>query len=123
MKKKAHLIGALFFGILALILYKILTIGSLVSVPSLSEILQSIRISMFFSMIIFSMFGGVLPDMLDPPFTRYHRSFAHSRTLFYILSIFWLVTLLLLLKNFNLVTSFLYFFLTGYLSHLILDAV
>ncbi len=123
MRKKSHVLGAVIFGVLAFFLYRILTFRSLINLQGLIQILLSMRVYMFLSMVGSSILGGILPDILDPPFTRYHRSFAHSRTLFFLMLLFWFLSLLLLLKRPDLVSSILYFFLTGYMSHLILDGI
>ncbi|MEF8874827.1 MAG: hypothetical protein V5A88_09210 [Candidatus Thermoplasmatota archaeon] len=93
--------------------------------PSFRSTLTSIlsmEVMLFFIMIFSSIFGGSLPDILDPPFTSHHRAFAHSRMLFYILIIIWIVTLFSLLTDSNLFIWILYFFLLGYISHLVLDS-
>jgi len=126
MRKKAHLIGAIFFAIIGYFIWHFLRrVFYLPPDPSLHSTLTSIlsmEVKIFFIMIFSSLFGGSLPDILDPPLTKRHRYFAHSKILFYLLIVVWIITLFALLNDPDLIVWSLYFFLLGYISHLILDS-
>ncbi len=127
MRKKSHLIGALCFAILGYFIWHFIRRAFfLPPEPSLISTLTSIvsmEISLFFVMVLSSLFGGTLPDILDPPFTKRHRFFAHSKFLLYVLVIMWVISLFILLKDPNLSVWLVYFFLLGYISHLLLDSL
>ncbi|MFP4050143.1 MAG: metal-dependent hydrolase [Thermoplasmata archaeon] len=74
-------------------------------------------------MIGFSVLGGILPDILDPPFTKRHRRYAHSKILLIIfLTILLITVVLIFIKRGNIILWSLYYFLVGYISHLVLDS-
>lgn len=124
MKRNAHIIGAIIFAIIGTILIKI---GLNQSVPNnivnLLKILLNMRVYIFLLMIGSSVMGGIIPDILDPPFTKRHRRYAHSKILLLIFIILLAITsILILIQNTNLILFVLYYFLIGYISHLILDS-
>ena len=127
MRRKTHLIGALCFAILGYFIWhftrRAFFLPTEPSVISMLTSIFSMEVSLFFVMVFSSFFGGTLPDILDPPFTSRHRFFAHSKLLLYILVIIWAVTLFILLTNRNLWIWLVYFFLLGYISHLLLDSL
>jgi len=127
MRRKTHLIGALCFAILGYFIWHFIRRAFfLPPEPSVISTLTSIfsmEVSLFFVMVFSSFFGGTLPDILDPPFTSRHRFFAHSKLLLYILVIIWALTLFILLTDTNLWIWLVYFFLLGYISHLLLDSL
>lgn len=126
MNKRTHMLGAVIFAILGYAVWHFLRrLFFIPPDPSLLSALSSIlsmEVKLFFIMILSSIFGGSLPDILDPPFSRHHRAFAHSRILFYILIVIWMITLFTLLNDPSLIIWILYFFLLGYISHLALDS-
>ncbi|MFP4006311.1 MAG: metal-dependent hydrolase [Candidatus Hadarchaeia archaeon] len=74
-------------------------------------------------MILSSLFGGTLPDILDPPFSSRHRFLAHSKLLLCIFLVMWIASLFVLLTDPNSWIWTIYFFLLGYISHLLLDSL
>lgn len=69
--------------------------------------------------IISASFGALLPDWLEPPFSRWHRGFFHSVTLLTALLIF---TAIFIVHNPDLWTRLVLLALSsGYISHLGLD--
>ncbi len=126
MKKRTHMIAAVTFAVLGYFIWHFLRRTFYIPPdPSLHSTLTSIlsmEVKLFLVMIFSSLFGGSLPDILDPPFSKRHRDFAHSKILFYILIVIWAITLFTLLNDPNLITWILYFFLLGYISHLVLDS-
>ena len=124
MKRNTHVIGALSFGFLSYILYLTLEI---MRFPTSSKFIISIFLNMkvitFFTIIIFSFLGGILPDMLDPPFSSRHRKYAHSKVLFLIFFALWVLTLFSLVNNWRITVGIIFFFLSGYISHLLLDSL
>ncbi len=122
MNRKAHVIGAVVFGLIGLV---VLESFELKGFPSLASIVYTILHITLLDLIILiaaSIFGGVLPDILDPPFSSRHRKYAHSKFLLYFL-IFLFILLLFILKT-RRGTGFepLYYFILGYISHLVLDS-
>ena len=126
MKKKTHMLGAILFAIIGYFIWHFLRrVFYLPPDPSLHSTLTSIlymEVKLFLIMIFSSLFGGSLPDILDPPFSKRHRYFAHSKILFYVLIVIWIITSYILLNDPNLTIWILYFFLLGYISHLALDS-
>ena len=125
MKRNAHIIGSILFTILGTISIKIVMSQS---VPNnfinLLKILLNMRVYIFLIMIGSSVIGGIIPDILDPPFTKRHRRYAHSKILFFIFIILLGITsILILIQNLNLILWTIYYFLIGYISHLILDSI
>ncbi len=127
MKKKAHMIGAVIFAVSGYYIWHFLHRAFFIPPdPSLRATLTSIlsmEVLLFFIMILFSMIGGTLPDILDPPFTRRHRYLAHSKALLFLFTLAWSITLYFLLVDRSTVTWIIYFFLLGYISHLVLDSL
>ena len=127
MRRKSHLIGALFFAVLGyFIWYFIRRAFFIPSNPSLISTLTSIfsmEVSLFFLMVFSSFFGGTLPDFLDPPFSSRHRFIAHSKVLLFILVTMCIISFVLLLTAPSPLLWFVYFFLLGYISHLFLDSL
>lgn len=127
MRRKTHTIGALIFGVLGYFIWHLIRrVFFLPPDPSLTSTLTSIfsmEVRIFFVMISSSFLGGVLPDILDPPFSHRHRFLAHSKILFYLLLIMSIVSLFILLTDPNLIIWIIYFFLLGYISHLALDSL
>jgi len=124
MKRNAHIIGSILFAILGTISIKIVMSQS---VPNnflnLLKILLNMRVYIFLIMIGSSVFGGLIPDILDPPFTKRHRRYAHSKILFFIFIILIGITSILIsFQSNNLILWSIYYFLIGYISHLILDS-
>ncbi len=72
--------------------------------------------------LLLAVIGARTPDFLEPAFNNRHRSFFHSRKLG-ILLLGFIVVLLLLMETFVYFSPFLVGFLTGYISHLLLDAL
>ncbi|MBS3789733.1 MAG: hypothetical protein KGY66_02335 [Candidatus Thermoplasmatota archaeon] len=126
MRRNSHILGSIIFAILGYFVWHFLHMSLFLPPnPSFMSTLTSIlsmEVSLFFIMIFASLFGGILPDKLDPPFTSRHRFFAHSKILLYVLLIIWIVSLYILLKDSSLLIWSLYFFLLGYISHLVLDS-
>ncbi|MFP3871392.1 MAG: hypothetical protein ACOC55_03340 [Candidatus Natronoplasma sp.] len=126
MKKRAHMIGAIIFAVLAYYMWHFLHRALFIPPdPSLHSTLTSIlsmEVFLFFIMIFSSMFGGTLPDILDPPFTSHHRAFAHSKALLLVFTLAWLIALYVLLVGRSTMIWGLYFFLSGYISHLLMDS-
>lgn len=124
MKRNTHVIGALSFGFLSYILY--LTV-EIMRFPTSSKFIISIFLNMrvitFFTIIIFSFLGGILPDILDPPLSARHRKYAHSKILFLIFFVLWVLTLFSLVNNWRITVGIIFFFLSGYISHLLLDSL
>ena len=125
MNKKAHLFGGVvffFLGIMLIICVKSLSLPNADLVISFFE--KSTLIGSALGLITV-VFGAILPDILDPPFSRKHRRFAHSKILFIIMLALYMVTLFSLtygsMKN-ELGIWGVHFFLLGYLSHLVLDS-
>ncbi|MGM0509847.1 MAG: metal-dependent hydrolase [Thermoplasmatota archaeon] len=125
MNKKAHLFGGMvffFLGILLIVCVRNLSLPTADLVISFFEKSALIGSALGFAAVIF---GAVLPDILDPPFSRKHRRFAHSKVLFVIMLILYMVTLFSITyrsMNDELGIWAIHFFLLGYLSHLILDS-
>ncbi|MBS3816125.1 MAG: metal-dependent hydrolase [Candidatus Thermoplasmatota archaeon] len=121
------MIGAVFFAVLGYLIWHSLHVAFLLPPkPSISSTLTSflsMEVKIFFVMISASLVGGSIPDILDPPFSRRHRAFAHSKVLLYLFIIIWTVSLFTLLTDPNLIIWFVYFFLLGYISHLALDSL
>lgn len=122
MKRNAHMFGGLFFGFLG---YFILILARTNELPSLQIFTDLLTSSMLFKTLLLLMFvslGALLPDKLDPPFSPRHRRFAHSKILLFLFIGMTVVTLLLLSTDENLGLWSLYYFLLGYISHLVLDS-
>ncbi len=126
MRKKLHLIGSVSFACISYFIWHFLDRFIILrSTPSLKNTIYSIfsiEISLFFIMILSSYIGGILPDILDPPFTKYHRYYAHSKIVLIVLIILWGFSLFILLIEENMIGWFIHFLLIGYISHLILDS-
>jgi len=127
MRRKSHLIGAILFAILGYFTWhfirKTLFLPSDASLISTLTSIFSMKVNLFFLMVFSSFFGGILPDILDPPITSRHRFFAHSKVLLYFLVMMWIISLFVLLTDPNLLIWTFYFFLLGYISHLLLDSL
>ncbi len=121
MRRNTHIIGAMFFGVMAFFLLESLRRMVL---PSPYWILpRSLsHVGHLFILFIASSIGGILPDILDPTYTSRHRRFAHSRVLFVIMIIVVVITILFLMAVVKLELLFLYYFVWGYVSHLFLDS-
>ncbi len=122
MKRTAHMFGGLSFGFLG---YLILVLVRTYEFPSLQIFTDLLTPSMLFKtllLLMFVSFGALLPDKLDPPFSPRHRKFAHSKILLFLFIVLTLITLYLLSTDENLGLWSLYYFLLGYISHLVLDS-
>lgn len=123
MDRNSHIAGAVLFAFLGTYLLKIL---QTFTIPTSPEWLYLVFFNMdiLYLLLLFmaSITGGVLPDILDPPFSSRHREIAHSKILLTIFLILFAITLALLLLNHRLVVWILYFFLLGYISHLFMDS-
>jgi len=105
MKRDEHIIIAFFIGILAGVF------GS-----NYSEFFNFLDYTLFVGLTIF---GAVLPDLIEPPRNSNHRRFFHSILVLLILMI------LLIWLNAGTQSILTYLpsgFIIGYLSHLLLDA-
>ncbi len=120
MRRNSHLVGAMIFGIIA---FLILEAIRKMSVPSPYWIIGTSlsHIGHLFIMLISSAIGGLLPDILDPAYSRRHRRFAHSGLTGFIMIVVIVITLLYLMSDFRLELLFIYYFAWGYVSHLVLD--
>jgi len=125
MKRNTHVTGSIIFAIIGTIIIKVLLLGSIPdNILNLVKLFLNMRVDIFLIMIGFSILGGIIPDILDPPFTKRHRRYAHSKILLLILVIFLIITLILLILNSsNLIMWSTYYFLIGYISHLSLDSL
>jgi membrane-bound metal-dependent hydrolase YbcI (DUF457 family) len=77
--------------------------------------------------IFVAVIGSILPDKLEPAYTRYHRGICHSHGALSLMTIFFIVSALVVLfspafPNLILVYLASCFFL-GYLFHLLADSV
>lgn len=124
MRRKAHIIGSIIFAVIGTILLNIVLNRTFPkNIINLLKILLNMRAYIFLIMIMSSVFGGLIPDILDPPFTKRHRRYAHSKILFYIFIVILIVTSsLIIIKDNNLILWIIYYFLLGYISHLVLDS-
>ncbi len=123
MRKNTHIIGAILFGILGFLLIESIRRSAL---PYIGWSLYPLSTKGYISlmlMIPFSTVGGVLPDIIDPPFTKKHRRFAHSKALLFVLLVLWIISLTALLNRDPLGIIVLYYFVLGYISHLALDSL
>lgn len=123
MRRSAHIFGGLLFGLFGYLV--LVTIRSM-DIPSLDIFTDLIGASMFFKTLLLLLFvslGALLPDKLDPPFSPRHRKFAHSKILLFLFIGMTVITLYLLSTDKNIGLWSLYFFLLGYISHLILDSL
>ncbi len=125
MNKKAHLFGGVVFFFLGSVFIVCIRSGE---IPS-EEVVLSLFTPFFLPLLtvgfVASIFGAVLPDILDPPFSRKHRRFAHSKVLFMIMLVLYLVTLFSIIYGsiYDILGIWaIHFFLLGYLSHLIMDS-
>ncbi len=124
--KPTHLTVGFVIGCLNLILVmmltgiseKILAVTSSIVVSTTGLVLLSII------MISVSMSTSTLPDYLEPPTSKYHRSFFHSQVVLVLSAIMYVFGALVAIES-NLVTmvgaSLFMASVSGYLSHLILD--
>ena len=126
MRRRTHTLGALIFSVIGYSIWHFLRrVFFLPPDPSIISSLTAIlsmEVKIFFMMIGSSILGGTLPDILDPPFTSRHRSFAHSKILLYLFISIWFASLFILLTSPTLLIWIVYFFILGYISHLILDS-
>ncbi|MFO8108952.1 MAG: metal-dependent hydrolase [Thermoplasmata archaeon] len=123
MRKNVHIIGALCFGIMGLVLLGSVKRGALPYVGwPLIALLHKPFITIVI-MLVMSFFGGIVPDILDPPYSPKHRRFAHSKALLAILLVLWGITLIALLNQSSLGLCAIYYMLLGYISHLALDSL
>ncbi len=125
MKRNTHIIGAIVFAVIGTVIIKILLNGAIPNnIISLIYILINMNFLLFLLMIISSLIGGIIPDILDPPFTKHHRRYAHSKILLLIfLTLSCITVILIYFQRDNFMLWFIYYFLIGYISHLILDSL
>jgi len=125
MKRNTHIIGAILFAVIGTVIIKILLNGTIPNnIIRLFYILLNMRILLLLLMVISSVIGGIIPDILDPPFTKRHRRYAHSKILLLIfLTLSCITVVLIYLQRDNFMLWFIYYFLIGYISHLILDSL
>ncbi|MFO7992445.1 MAG: metal-dependent hydrolase [Thermoplasmata archaeon] len=123
MNRKTHIIFSLILTVLGLLLIEIVAENKIPGTELLESIFTSYNISDYFLMFLFSIVGALVPDILDPTYTRHHRGFAHSKMILLLLFVFFIITLIYLIDDFNLGIWSLYFFLLGYMSHLLLDSL
>ncbi len=120
MRRNSHIIGAMIFGIAAFLL-----LGSLrrMSVPSPYWLVGTSlsHIGHLFILFLFSAIGGLLPDIMDPAYSRRHRRFAHSNGIGVIMMIVIAITLFYLVSDMRTELLLIYYFAWGYVSHLVLD--
>lgn len=123
MRKNTHIVGGILFGFMGLLILESFKRGALPHIGwSLESILHMSFISIFL-MAAMSIFGAILPDIIDPPFTAKHRLFAHSKALLFILLVLWAISFISLLDRSSLGVLAIYYFLLGYISHLALDSL
>ncbi|MFP4006371.1 MAG: metal-dependent hydrolase [Candidatus Hadarchaeia archaeon] len=124
MKRNTHIAASIIFAIFGTILINILLNGTLPdSITNFIYFFLNMRVYIFLIMIVFSVLGGILPDILDPPFTKKHRRYAHSKILLVIFSTLLLFTVVLIfIKREKIILWPIYYFLIGYISHLVLDS-
>jgi membrane-bound metal-dependent hydrolase YbcI (DUF457 family) len=123
MRRKTHIIAALAFSFTSYLIYFLLEKMTIPrSINSLIFIFGNMNVYTFFIIVIFSFLGGILPDILDPPITSRHRKYAHSKILLLSFFIIWLIVLFSLKSSWNVGKASIFFFITGYLSHLVLDS-
>lgn len=127
MRRRAHTIGALIFGAIGYSIWHFLRSAFFLPVdPSVFSSFTAILnmdLKIFFIFIGSSFLGATLPDILDPPFSSRHRAFAHSKILLYLFMILWVLSLYIILTTQTLSMWSVYFFLSGYVSHLVLDSM
>lgn len=124
MKRNTHIIGSIIFALIGTLLIKIVLSRSIPEdVIEILNIFIKIHPLIFLIMIVASITGGIMPDILDPPFTKRHRRYAHSKILLLLFLIITLITIVLIFLNRDrLILWLIYYFLIGYISHLILDS-
>ncbi len=123
MRKNTHIVGAIFFGVLGFLILESIRHWAL---PYIGWSLYPLSTNGYISLMLMipsSFIGGVLPDIIDPPFTKKHRRFAHSKALLFILLILWIISLTAILNENSLGVLSVYYFLLGYISHLSLDSL
>lgn len=124
MKRNTHIAASIIFAIFGNILINIILNGTVPdNITNFIYFFLNMRVYTFLIMIGFSVLGGILPDILDPPFTKRHRRYAHSKILLIIfLTILLITVVLIFIKRGNIILWSLYYFLVGYISHLVLDS-
>lgn len=125
MKRNAHITGSIIFAIIGTIIINIILNGYLPNnIIFLFNLFLNMRVYVFLIMIGSSVMGGIIPDILDPPFTKRHRRYAHSKILLLIfLTLSSITVILIYFQQDNLILWSIYYFLIGYISHLILDSL
>ena len=125
MKRNAHITASIIFAIIGTIIINIILHGYLPdNIISIFNLFLNMRVYVFLIMIGSSVIGGIIPDILDPPFTKHHRRYAHSKILLLIfLKLSCITVVLIYLQRDNLILWSIYYFLIGYISHLILDSL
>lgn len=121
MRRNTHILFSLIIGVLAFLLIESLKGMTL---PQLEWLFpwDLIRLKHLFVLLIASTIGGILPDIFDPPYTHRHRGIAHSKFLLFVMLLAWSISLYSLLESYDIRLLFIYFFLSGYISHLLLDS-
>ena len=124
MKKNTHIASAIIFSLIGTIFIDIILEGNIPNnISYFLNIFFNMPLYVFLIMIGSSIAGGIIPDILDPPFTKGHRRYAHSKALLLLFIIFLFITIILIyLRKQNLVLWIIYYFLIGYISHLFLDS-
>lgn len=76
--------------------------------------------------LLLTIIGSILPDVIEPPRNKFHRKFFHSVLLLVIILVFLIMTYkeLIISGNFDNPILVCYFFIgCGYASHLLMDAI
>ncbi|MFW9995937.1 MAG: metal-dependent hydrolase [Candidatus Odinarchaeota archaeon] len=86
-------------------------------------LLEGFNVVFLMVFILLGVIGSVLPDMLEPPVGPWHRGFFHSWTVFFLIGVIALslIATLVIVPRVTL-AYFLLGLVTGYASHLTLDA-
>lgn len=75
--------------------------------------------------LLLTIIGSILPDVIEPPRNKFHRKFFHSIFLLMIIFVFIIMTYKKLISgNFDNPILVCYFFIgCGYVSHLLMDVI
>lgn len=123
MNRKSHIIFSLITALLGLLLMEIIANKKAPDIKLFGSIFTSYNLFDYLLMILFTIFGALIPDILDPAYTPRHRGIAHSKMILLLFLVFFIITLSYLMNTFNRGIWSLYFFLLGYISHLLLDSL
>lgn len=123
MNRKSHIIFSLITALLGLLLMEIIANKKAPVINLFGSIFTSYNLFDYLLMVLFTIFGALIPDILDPAYTPRHRGIAHSKMILLLFLVFFIITLSYLMNTFNRGIWSLYFFLLGYISHLLLDSL